>query len=234
MDFLFIGLWILITLSVGTISVLLGKRYGVAIPIAMMASLLGIAGALVNKIVVFGPFITSASVIVFSMTFLLTDLISEIWGKHHARLAVWTGFLVSITFLISTQIAIAWPPAPFALEGSEAFATLYTTIPRITLAGLIAYLIAQHLDVWLFHKIGEWTQGRHLWLRNNGSTLVSQFTDSLLFATIAFYGTLPLVPYILGLWIIKLIIAMLDTPFIYAGVYLFKKVPLKEKQVVTT
>ena len=223
MELVFVGLWVLVTLSVGLISILFGKKYGVVVPIALMASLMGISGAVVNKIVAFGDYYVSAAIIVFSMTFLLTDLISEIWGKTYATLAVWIGFLVSITFLITTQIAIAWPAAPFSLEAAAAIDLLYSTIPRITLASIVAYLIAQNFDVWFYHKLKKLTRNKHMWLRNNGSTAVSQLIDTLIFYTIAFYGVLPLMPLIIGTYIVKLVIAFVDTPFIYAGVYLFNK-----------
>ena len=83
------------------------------------------------------------------------------------------------------------------------------------MGSLVAYVVSQNWDVRVFHKLKEMTGGRHLWLRNNVSTMTSQALDTVIFITIAFYGVLPVVPLIIGQYIVKLLIAALDTPFIY-------------------
>ena len=87
------------------------------------------------------------------------------------------------------------------------------------MASFIAYLISQFHDVWAFHFWKNKTNDRHLWLRNNLSTAVSQFLDSFIFITIAFYGVMPIWPLIMGQWIIKIAIALLDTPVVYLVVW---------------
>jgi uncharacterized integral membrane protein (TIGR00697 family) len=222
-DIIIIIIWILATLVVCSFAALLGKRYGVEYPIAIMASLAVIANILANKIVVFGPFTVPAGVIAFSMTFLMTDIISEKWGKQHARKAVWAGFYANLLLVISLYIAMAWRPAPFAAEASEMFAKVLGLTPRIVLACLVAYLISQHHDIWAFHFWKRKTKDKHLWFRNNASTIVSQLMDSVIFIVIAFYGVFPILPLILGQWVVKIIIALLDTPFMYGIVWLVDK-----------
>lgn len=103
-------------------------------------------------------------------------------------------------------------------------------VGRIVLASMIAYLVSQHHDVWAFLKWREVTKGKHLWLRNNASTIISQGIDTILFITIAFYGVVPnniLLQMMLYQWIWKLIVALLDTPFVYIGVSLIKKQQIK-------
>jgi hypothetical protein len=97
---------------------------------------------------------------------------------------------------------------------------IFSLMPRIAIASLIAYLISQYHDIWAFHFWKEKTGGRHLWLRNNLSTLISQLLDSLIFTLMAFAGTLPfteLIQIIITTYLLKLVVALIDTPFIYLG-----------------
>ena len=121
-----------------------------------------------------------------------------------------------------------WQPAVFATEFSEMFSKVLALTPRITLASFIAYLISQHHDIWIFHFWKKKTNGKHLWLRNNASTIVSQLIDSIIFVTIAFYGIFPIWNMILGMWIVKIIIALIDTPFIYGAIWLMDKTKIKK------
>ncbi len=216
-------LWIISTFAVGSAAGILGKRYGVAYPIALVSALVVMANIFAGKIVQFGSFTVPAGVIVFSMIFFITDLISEKWGKKEAQIAVWAGFFSSLVLVISIYIVINWQPAVFAVEFSEMFAKVFALTPRITLAGFIAYLISQHHDVWAFHFWKKKTNGKHLWLRNNASTVVSQLIDSVIFIFIAFYGVFPIMPLILGQWAVKIIIALIDTPFMYGAIWIMDK-----------
>ena len=221
-------LWILTTLLVVSFTAVLAKKYGVEYLIGIMAALAITANILATKIVMFGPFTVPAGVIVFSMMFLITDILSEKWGKKTARKAVWIGFYANVVFVISVLIAINWPSALFATEIAEKFKDVLSLTPRIVIAGWIAYLISQNHDVWAFDFWKKKTKGKHLWFRNNASTIVSQLIDSVIFITIAFYGVFPILPLILGQWIVKIIIAILDTPFMYLIVSLIDKIKVKK------
>ncbi len=228
MDVTIIILWIIATFVIGSISGVLGKRYGVEYPIALVSALVVMANIFANKIVQFGSYTVPAGVIVFSMTFFITDLISEKWGKKAAQKAVWSGFFSSLVLVVSVYIVTNWQPAPYAVEFSKIFSQALALTPRITIAGFIAYLISQHHDIWAFHFWKKKTKGKHLWLRNNASTIVSQLLDSVIFTFLAFYGVFPVWPLILGTWIVKIIIALMDTPFIYGAILLMKKIKTKE------
>lgn len=232
MSILLVILWILATFFIGSLAALLGKRYGVEFPIALVACLVVMANIFANKIVVLGPFTFPASVIVFSMTFFITDIISEKWGKSYAKKAVWAGFFANLLLIISVYIVLAWEPASYALEMSEMFSKVFALIPRIVVASFLAYIVSQNHDVWAFHFWKKKTKGKHLWFRNNASTIVSQLIDSVIFITIAFYGVFPIVPLILGQWIIKILIAVVDTPFMYASIWLMDKIKKKPKASV--
>ncbi len=229
MSILLVILWILATFMVGSLAGLLGKRYGVAFPISLVAALVVMANIFANKIVVVGPFTVPASVIVFSMTFFITDIISEKWGKADARKAVWAGFFANLLLILSIYIIVAWEPAAYALEMSEMFSKVLALTPRIVVASFLAYIVSQNHDVWAFHFWKKKTKGKHLWLRNNASTIVSQFIDSVIFITIAFYGVFPIAPLILGQWIVKICIAIIDTPFMYISIWLMDKVKKKPR-----
>jgi uncharacterized integral membrane protein (TIGR00697 family) len=211
----FILLWIILTLAGASIIAVLGEKYGVGLTIGIFVGLVVMAQILANKIVLFWSFTLPAGVIVYATSFLVTDILCEFYGKRKALEAVWGGFLASIILVLAIEIAIAWPPADF-WTGQEAFQTTLALTPRIVLGSLVAYVISQNWDVHIFHRIKEKTMGKHLWLRNNASTMTSQALDTVVFITIAFYGLFPIVPMIIGQYIVKLLIAAMDTPFIYS------------------
>lgn len=161
----------------------------------------------------------SATVIPYAASFAFTDLISELYGPRAGRIAVRIAFVGLALSVLVFWGSLKAPPAGF-WENQEAYEKTLGLAPRILLGGWTSYLISQHLDVALFHKIREATEGRHLWLRNNASTLVSQLVDTVIFMTIAFGGLFPLLPAIVGQYAVKLLIAAVDTPLVYLGVKL--------------
>lgn len=225
MEIVIVLLWILATLAISSLAALVGKRHGVEYTIAIMASLVVVANVIAGKIVVFGPFVVPAAVIVYASSFLLTDIISEKWGKQQARKAVWAGFYANVVLVVSVVIAVHWKAAPFATEFADQFASVLGLVPRVVLASMVAYLLSQHHDVFAFSKLRERTKGKHLWLRNIASTAVSQAIDTGVFITIAFYGVMDIIPLLVGQYAVKLLIAALDTPFMYGIVWLMDKVP---------
>lgn len=153
--------------------------------------------------------------IMYASIFLATDLLAEHYGKKEAFKAVRVGFFFAIVAMLMSQFALHYSPNDFDFAHS-AFETLFTLTPRIVLASLGTYLITQHLDIWIFHRIKEKTGESYLWLRNNVSTIVSQLIDSFLFTYLAFYGVFEgLLEIALFTFIIKMGIALLDTPFMY-------------------
>ena len=151
-------------------------------------------------------------------TFLVTDTISEFYGRKTATKLVWMGFVLSALMVLLVYVAKILPAAGF-WDHQEAFETILGSVPRVVLASLTAYLISQHGDVILFHFFRRLTNKRHLWLRNIASTTVSQAVDTVLFISIAFSGTVPagaLWNLMYTQYLIKVGVAVVDTPIVYA------------------
>ncbi len=167
---------------------------------------------------------TSLGVIFYSSIFFATDLLSEKYGREAASRAVMMGFSVSCILVVMLTIALQFLPttdpetAAFSLSIQKSFENILNFTPRFVFGSLFAYLISQSLDVWLFHWIKRTTDGRWLWMRNNGSTMISQAVDTLLYSFVVWWGVVELETAIqLGMvkYAFKLAIAAIDTPFIY-------------------
>lgn len=189
--------------------------------VSIFSSTLVISNVLATKLWVVPYFnvVMPAGVIAYPITFLMTDVISEVWGKQTTLRVVKAGFVCALISLILGLLAVMLPPAKyFSAESQDFFRATFSGVGRITFASLVAYLISQLNDAYLFHRIRGLTGEKHLWLRNNLSTIVSQFFDTIIFITIAFYGVMPndaLLEIMIGQWGIKILLALFDTPFCY-------------------
>lgn len=173
-----------------------------------------VANIVSAKIVSFWGLVIPAAIVAYPLTFLITDVIGEIWGKEIANRAVKIGFICQLISLLLIGLSILLPVAPFA-DNQEQFVGIMKSSFRVVAASLVAYLISQSWDVWLFHKLKEKCNGKHKWLRNNASTLTSQMIDTAIFITVAFWGVVPnILVMILSQYLIKAVYALLDTiPF---------------------
>lgn len=159
----------------------------------------------------------------FGSTFLATDILSERYGKDAANKAVKVGFVSLISFVIITQSWLLFTPSSsdFAFSSIQ---TVFSNTPRLVFASLVVYLVVQKIDIILYHKLWSLSKKKYgdnkkmLWLRNNGSTMISQLINTVLFSVLAFYGVYSnnaLVGIIISSYIIFLAISLIDTPFIY-------------------
>lgn len=184
------------------------------------------------------PVTLTTGLITYPFTFLLTDIVCEVYGQKRANLMVYTGFGMSLVTLIFIQIALALPGAPAWPAGNPnfgnitemqtAYESVFTLPSILILASMSAYLVAQLLDVRLFHFWKRVTDGRHLWLRNNASTWASQLADTIIVNTIFLKFGLGLDWALVGQIIVasylcKVVMATLDTPLVYAGVALARR-----------
>ncbi|MDX1388421.1 MAG: queuosine precursor transporter [Acidobacteriota bacterium] len=170
------------------------------------------------------------SIIWYPLTFLVTDVVSEVYGPRRARLLVVMGFMMSVVLLAFSQIGIALPPAAvYPLQ--DDYENIFGPVWRLLFASMTAYLLAQMADVQLFHFLKRLTRGRHLWLRNNGSTMISQLIDTVTVNMIFLYGNptvftgtlADLIGIIASVYVVKVAIAAADTPLCYAGVWLAER-----------
>ncbi|MGR9049978.1 queuosine precursor transporter [Halobacillus faecis] len=165
--------------------------------------------------------------IVYGTAFLATDILNEKYGKKEARKAVWLGFSTLIIMTIIMQFAILFNPGENDIA-QPALQSLFGLVPRIALGSMLAYIVSQYFDVWLYAKLKEhFPSDRALWVRNNGSTMISQLLDTSIFCFIAFFGLYPFEIWLeifITTYIIKFIVAALDTPFFYMA----KKMPYSD------
>ena len=169
----------------------------------------------------------SVGILPYPITFLITDLISEIYGKKKANEVVVGGIFASFFAMGIIYVANAVPATDWSPVSDDLFSTVFGSTAIAVLASMIAYLFAQFIDIQIYHYWKRLTAGKHLWLRNNCSTFLSQFIDTATvllllcgFGEISWnlFGGL-----LLAGFLFKIIIAALDTPFLYLGVYMFRK-----------
>ncbi len=159
--------------------------------------------------------VVSVAIGLYSMTFLLTDFLGEVYGKAAALRAVYMGILAELVMLFAAVFSIAVEPAVF-WDGQDAFAATLGATPRIMIASVTAFVAAQLMDVTVFDWLKKRTEGKHLFLRNNASTFIGQTADSIVFYGIAFAGVVDnLLGLIIVTCVVKYIIAAVDTPFLY-------------------
>lgn len=171
---------------------------------------------------------TSVGVILYSGIYFATDLLSERYGKKEANRAVMIGFFVSVLIIVMIYLSLQFAPsthaktALFSQNIHSAMDTLFNFTPRFILGSLLAYLISQRFDVWIFHVLKAKTEGRHLWLRNNVSTMLSQLIDTCIYGLVVWWGIVDLstaIQLAFAKYIFKVLIALIDTPFIYMARY---------------
>ena len=161
--------------------------------------------------------------ILFAATFLITDILSETDGKKSAQKAVHVGITTNILFIIISQSWLMYVPSVNDWA-SPSISAVFSNTPRMMLSSLLVYVIVQNFDVWMYHFWWDWStkrwgsSRRFLWLRNNGSTLLSQMLNTVLFTGFAFWGTydLPtLISIAISSYVIFIVTSLADTPFIY-------------------
>lgn len=163
----------------------------------------------------------TAASIIFPVTFLLTDIVNEKFGRKETHKMIFIAFITQVAAAIFIYIALSLNPAPF-WQDQELFAKLLGFTPRIMLASWIAFLISENADAYIFAWFKKKTKGNHLWMRNVFSSIPSMALDTIIFVTIAFLGVQPLLPLIIGVLILKWIIGIIDIPFMYISRWIMK------------
>lgn len=169
--------------------------------------------------------------VMFASTYLVTDILSENEGKKSANKAVWFGVFTAAIMLIFTQYWLLYTPTSNDWA-REHITAIFSSTPRLLAASFIGYIISQQFDVWLYHKWWDFTEKktgeskRFLWLRNNGSTLISQLINTMIFTTVAFFGvydTKTFISIMLSSYVIYIFTSLLDTPIAYIARWMKNK-----------
>lgn len=185
----------------------------------------------VTKFVDLGIWQIPAGLLAYPFTFLATDLISELYGRRRAQAIVWIGFIMNVFMLSLVWLGHTLPDASGVSGATSTFEQVFAYMKPNVVASMIAYLIAQSVDVQVFHFWRRLTRGRHLWLRNNGSTIFSQAIDtvlilSILYASGGLGGDIDsparLLPLMWDSFSFKLAFAVVDTPLFYLGTYILR------------
>ena len=169
----------------------------------------------------------SVGILPYPITFLITDIISEIYGKKKANQVVVVGIFASFFSMFIIYVANVVPAIDTSPIGDEVFSNVFGLSPIAVLASMIAYLFAQFIDIRIFHFWKAYTKGKHLWLRNNFSTFTSQFVDTLtVLVLLCSFGVLPwsiFYSLLISGFLFKVLVALFDTPILYGAVYLFRR-----------
>ena len=197
--------------------------YGLYAAVILGIVLGNLQGGKVSQLEFFGySFTASMGAILYSGIYFATDVLNEKFGREEANRAVMLGFVANIAVMITLLISVQFRPSEItgsALEVHNAISTLAGYSPFFVIGSLIAYLVSQTFDVWIFHRIKVLTDGKYLWLRNNVSTITSQALDTFLYTFVWVIGTELSFAAAFGIaltkYVFKVIIALVDTIFIY-------------------
>ena len=199
----------------------LSNRMFLALSAIFVASLVTcnlIANKFVSVDLGFKTFIVSAGILPYPITFLVTDILSEIYGRKKANMVVFSGFIASILVLFFLWLGSSFDALPDSPIDNSTYNLVFQNASRVIFASMIAYLLAQFIDVRMFHFWKNLTDGRHLWLRNNFSTIGSQLVDTILVVSILFVGVWEpnqIFRAIIDGWFFKILVAFIDTPLFY-------------------
>jgi len=218
-NLLLLLIWIVLITSVSLFGAWYARRYnrpdgiiGLYVTFVLISNLIAFKISEFN----FG-FITlyaTAASIIFPVTFLLTDVVNEKFGRKETQRMIFIAFIAQITTAMFILISIYMKPASF-WGNQDIFRTVFGFAPRIMIASWIAFLISENVDAHIFSWFKKLTEGKHLWSRNVLSSLPSMAIDTIIFVTIGFYGLQPLAPLIIGVLGIKWIVGIIDIPFMY-------------------
>ncbi|RMD89043.1 MAG: VUT family protein [Calditrichaeota bacterium] len=183
------------------------------------------ANIIAVKLISVHGLVMPAGVIIFPISYIVGDVLTEVYGYRQARRVIWLGFLCNLILVIAIRIAQVLPPANF-WDAQASFERILGFTPRLLLASFLAYLVGEFSNSFVLAKMKIATHGRWLWMRTIGSTLVGEGLDSLIFITVAFMGSIPLsglAMAILTQWLIKSAYEALATPLTYWVVHFLKK-----------
>lgn len=207
-----------------SIDVSKNSKYFIYIAILFVAVLM-ISNTTASKLIEIGPFAVSGAIIIFPISYIFGDILTEVYGYKASRKIIWSGFGALILMSFCYWIIQLLPPASF-WQNQGAYKTILGAVPRITLGSMIAYFAGEFSNSFVLSKMKVWMNGKYLWMRTIGSTIVGEGVDSFLIIIIAFAGTVPnsaLPQLIISGYLLKVAYEVLATPFTYLIVKRLKR-----------
>jgi uncharacterized integral membrane protein (TIGR00697 family) len=187
---------------------------------ALFVTCLLTANTMAAKLIVIGGVVLTAGLVIFPISYVVGDVLTEVWGYGAARRVIWLGFACNALMVAALWVGGELPPAPF-WKGQAAYETVFGHTPRLLAASFLGYLVGEFANAFVLAKLKVATQGRWLWMRTIGSTVVGQALDSLVFVTLAFAGAVPagvLAQLVTAQWVVKVVYEAAATPLTYAAV----------------
>jgi uncharacterized integral membrane protein (TIGR00697 family) len=187
---------------------------------ALFVTCLLAANTIAAKLVTLGGLTLTAAIVIFPLSYVLGDVLTEVWGYAAARRVIWLGFACNALMVAAIWLGGELPAAPF-WKGQAAYQEILGHAPRILLASFVAYLVGEFANAFVLAKLKVATEGRWLWMRTIGSTVVGQGLDSVVFVTLAFAGAVPaatLAAIVGAQWLVKVAYEAAATPLTYAAV----------------
>lgn len=191
-------------------------RYFIYIAVAFVA-LLMISNTVATKIIQLGSFSFAGAILIFPLSYIFGDILTEVYGYRSSRKIIWSGFAATL-FMSLCYILVGYLPASPFWANQEAYETILGVVPRIVVGSLLAYFAGEFCNSYVLSKMKIWTKGRHLWARTIGSTVVGEGVDSVIFVLVAFFGVLPspaLFTIIVSGYVLKVAIEVVFTPITY-------------------
>jgi len=162
----------------------------------------------------FATFFGPSGVLVFSLTYLMTDIVNEKFGRKETQKMILIAFISQIAMVFFFWLGVKFPPAPFwTIQGT--WEQIFNLVPRITVASWIAFMVTENFDAYVYSWFKKLTNGKYLWTRNAFSSIPALLLDSLIFIPLAFFGTMPILPLIIGQTAIKWLVGLVNIPFMY-------------------
>jgi queuosine precursor transporter len=187
---------------------------------ALFVTCLLTANTIAAKLILVGGLVLTAGIVIFPVSYVVGDVLTEVWGYAAARRVIWLGFACNALMVLAIWIGGELPAAPF-WSGQAAYQEILGQAPRILVASFAAYLVGEFANAFVLAKLKIATAGRRLWVRTIGSTMVGQGLDSVVFVTLAFGGTIPagtLAGIVGGQWAVKVAYEAAATPLTYLAV----------------
>lgn len=176
----------------------------------------------------FGTFFGPSGVLVFSLTYLMTDIVNEKFGRKETQKMILIAFVSQIAMVFFFWLGVKFPPAPFwTIQGT--WEQIFNLVPRITIASWVAFMITENFDAYVYSWFKKLTKGKYLWMRNAFSSIPALLLDSLIFIPLAFLGIMPILPLIIGQTAVKWLVGLINIPFMYLNKAILGKNETEEK-----